>query len=229
MDSHQALSGPRGSAPWRALWKAARAHFWFKSFGMTAFISLFFLGYFQVLRNPATEVTLMPLTALDRWLGLQPLALPLYLTLWVYVVLAPGLLESRRILVLYGAWIGGLCLAGLVFFYLWPTAVPPLAVDWSAYPVMAFLKRVDAAGNACPSLHVAAAVFSAVALDERLRHFGTGWRARTVSVLWCLGIVYSTLATRQHVALDVLAGGALGLAFALGYLRLGPLRQRALA
>ena len=29
------------------------------------------------------------------------------------------------------------------------------------------------------------------------------------NVLWCLGIVYSAMATRQHVALDVVAGAAL--------------------
>jgi membrane-associated phospholipid phosphatase len=28
--------------------------------------------------------------------------------------------------------------------------------------------------------------------------------------VWCIGVVYSALATRQHVAVDVLAGLALG-------------------
>lgn len=38
---------------------------------------------------------------------------------------------------------------------------------------------------------------------------------------WCIGIIYSTLATRQHVTVDVLAGLMLGVLAA--YL---PLRQR---
>ena len=38
---------------------------------------------------------------------------------------------------------------------------------------------------------------------------------------WCIGIVYSTMATRQHVVVDVLAGLAVG---TLGAYR--PLRQR---
>jgi membrane-associated phospholipid phosphatase len=35
-----------------------------------------------------------------------------------------------------------------------------------------------------------------------------------LSALWCAGIIYSTIATRQHVALDVLAGVALALVVA---------------
>jgi membrane-associated phospholipid phosphatase len=39
-----------------------------------------------------------------------------------------------------------------------------------------------------------------------------GWIVRAVSWVWSLGIVYSAMATKQHVALDVLAGAVLGLA-----------------
>ena len=38
---------------------------------------------------------------------------------------------------------------------------------------------------------------------------------------WCTGIIYSTLATRQHVAVDVLAGLMLGVLAATLSLRLG--------
>jgi membrane-associated phospholipid phosphatase len=34
--------------------------------------------------------------------------------------------------------------------------------------------------------------------------------ARLANLAWCLGIAWSTLAIRQHVALDVIAGAALG-------------------
>jgi membrane-associated phospholipid phosphatase len=34
-------------------------------------------------------------------------------------------------------------------------------------------------------------------------------------MLWGVAIVYSTMATKQHVSLDVLAGMLLGIAFAL--------------
>jgi membrane-associated phospholipid phosphatase len=88
--------------------------------------------------------------------------------------------------------------------------VPVPAIDWSRHPSMAFLKSADAAGNACPSLHVAFAVFSACWFGRLLRQLGAGRIARIGNVLWCAGILYSTVATRQHVFLDVVAGAALG-------------------
>ncbi len=174
--------------------------------GMTAF----FAAYFWLLKHPLRAVTFMPLTGVDRAIGIQPVTLPLYLSLWLYVALAPALLVARRELVAIGlAWVA-LSTVGLGIFLLWPTAVPALGVDWSEYPSLRFLKAADAAGNACPSLHVAFAVFSAASMARSLRQLGAGAVARSVNALWCLGIVYSTIATGQHVFVDVVAGAALG-------------------
>ena len=104
----------------------------------------------------------------------------------------------------------GTCLAGLIVFYFWPTAVPAANIDWAQYPDVAFLKSMDASGNACPSLHVATAVFSGIWLHHLLRRFGAPLWILILNWAWCIGIVYSALATRQHVAVDVLAGLVLG-------------------
>ena len=95
-------------------------------------------------------------------------------------------------------------------FYFWPTAVPAADIDWARYPEVGFLKNVDAAGNAFPSLHVATAIFSGIWLDHLLRRFGAPLWSRLFNWMWCIGIIYSTLATRQHVAVDVWAGLVLG-------------------
>jgi len=71
---------------------------------------------------------------------------------------------------------------------------------------MDFLKNLDASGNACPSLHVATAVFSGMWLHRLLLRFGAPLWMLVVNGGWCAGIVYSTLAIRQHVIVDVLAG-----------------------
>jgi len=86
--------------------------------------------------------------------------------------------------------------------------------------VLARLQSVDGSGNACPSLHVAFAVFSALELDRILRRMGAHGLARGLSWGWCAGILYSTLATRQHVAIDLFAGAALGVAGAVLHLSL---------
>jgi membrane-associated phospholipid phosphatase len=175
-------------------------------FGMVAF----FAAYFWLLNHPLRDVTIMPVTAVDRWIGLQPAALPLYLSLWLQVSLAPALTSGRRELVACGAAWVGLSLVGLGIFLVWPTAVPASEVNWSQHPSLAFLKSADAAGNACPSLHVAFAVFSAAWIARQLTQLGAGPLARSANWIWCVAIAYSTLATRQHVFVDVVAGAGLG-------------------
>jgi hypothetical protein len=190
-----------------------------KMAGTTLGMTAFFMAYFWVLHHPVGTVTEMPLTAVDRLVGFQPAALPLYLSLWLYVSLAPALVTDRRELFSYGVTAIILSVLGLGIFLFWPTVVPTADVEWSRYPSFAFLKSADAPGNACPSLHVAFAVFSAVWFERLLRLVGAGRLVRVLSWLWCLGIVYSTVATLQHVFLDALAGAALGAAVAWMHLR----------
>jgi membrane-associated phospholipid phosphatase len=137
----------------------------------------------------------------------------------VYVGVAPGLQRTFVELVVYGLWAAALCATGLLLFYLWPTAVPPLAIDVSGLPGFETLKGVDAAGNACPSMHVAIAMFSAVWIEALLRQARVPAALRVLNVAWFAAIVWSTLAVKQHVVLDVVAGALLGLAFALPSLR----------
>jgi membrane-associated phospholipid phosphatase len=198
-------------APWyRQIAAVVTQHGVLKGIGTPLFIGLFFGAYFYVLKVPAYPTTVMPLTWLDRMISFQPWTMSLYVSLWVYVSLPPALIATRRELYRYGRAMGGTCLAGLIVFYFWPTAVPAADIDWAQYPGVDFLKNVDAAGNAFPSLHVATAIFSGIWLAHLLRRFGAPRWSRLFSWVWCIGIIYSTLATRQHVAVDVWGGLMLG-------------------
>lgn len=189
-----------------------------KMLGTTLGMTVFFTAYFWILNHPIYPVTVMPLIAPDRWIAFQPAALPLYLSLWFYVSLAPALVIDRRQLASFGmAWVA-LSVIGLGIFLRWPTAVPPAAIEWSEHSWFAFLKAADAAGNACPSLHVAFAIFSAIWFHRLLREMGMGRILRSLNWVWCAGILYSTVAIRQHVALDVLAGIPLGAAVAAAHM-----------
>jgi hypothetical protein len=204
------------------------AHWVAKMVGTTAAMSAFFVVYFWLLRHARGPVTTVPRIWLDRMIPFQPWALALYASLWVYVSLAPSLLVSRRALAAYAAAAVVLSAAGFGVFVLWPTTVPPPEAGASLAGSVGFLKEVDASGNAFPSLHVAFAVFTALWMARLLRELGARRVARTLNWLWCAGIVYSTIAIRQHVALDALAGAALGAAVAAAHLRLvrgwGPAR-----
>ena len=60
---------------------------------------------------------------------------------------------------------------------------------------------------------MASAVFSACWLHRLLRQLRTPVWVLWLSALHCVAIAWSTMATLQHVALDVLGGAALGLLF----------------
>lgn len=191
------------------------AYPWIKSLGIPLFFWGFFVVYFHLLRHPQYSVTTMPLTSLDRSMHFHPLALLPYGSLWIYVLLPPALVHGRRELLTYLSAVAFITVGGLAVFRFWPTATPNLEMDWSRYASFAFLKSVDASGNAFPSLHVAFAVFSGVWTARVLRRVNAPPAINYVNLFWCLAIVYSTLATGQHVLVDALGGVTLGAAGAL--------------
>jgi membrane-associated phospholipid phosphatase len=198
-----------------------KAYWCIKLVAGAVIFTTFFIGYFLLLDFHLFPVREMPATALDRLIAFQPEALLLYLSLYLYIHIAPWLLDNKRDLTACGLALSGLCLVGLVIHLFWPTAIP--RPDSAAYrPLIA----IDGPGNACPSLHAAFGVFSAICNDRLARHHGDRGLARSLSWLWCLGILYATLAIKQHVAVDVVAGTLLGAAWAGLYLRISPLAEK---
>lgn len=193
---------------------------WVKTLGISAFMTVFFVVYFHLLTHPRFPVTTVPRIFLDELIPFQPGALPLYLSLWVYVTVGPSLLRTWRELLSYSVAAIVLASLGFLVFILWPTAVPMAEIDPSLLPSLAHLKQVDASGNAFPSLHVAFAVFNAIWVSRQFQELHAGNIARALNWIWCLGIVYSTMAIRQHVALDALSGAVLGVAVAAVQMRL---------
>lgn len=204
----------------RELQLRIRTHWLLKPLCFTAYMALFMAAYFLLLRDPLSPVMVMPLTFLDRLIPFAPWSLLLYVSLWFYISLVPSLLLDTREMRGYLMQVTLLSLTGFGIFLLQPTAVPVPDIDWSQHPSAAFLKSVDAAGNACPSLHVAFAVLTAVDLRQLMRHLRAPAWLHALNLLWCLGILYSTLATKQHVAWDLYAGAILGLG--VGFIVPGP-------
>jgi membrane-associated phospholipid phosphatase len=192
-----------------------RHHFAIKFVGTTAWVWVFFIGYFHLLRHAVYPVTTMPLTPLDALIPLVPAAVVPYLSLWFYVGIAPGLQRSFRELLAYGFWSALLCAIGLAIFYRFPTQIPPFVFDRTGLPGFALLQGIDAPGNACPSMHVAIAFFTGIWIEVLFREMRMpGW-ARAVNVGWFVVIALSTVAIRQHVVIDVLGGALLGGAIAV--------------
>ena len=212
-------SGVQATAPQQT---AAHAHWlrqfgrdfatlcWLKAAGTALFMAVFFYAYFHLLHHPARPVFTMPSTPLDQAIGFCAPWVLAYFSLWLYVSL-PGALQGSGRALFWHAWgFFVLCLAGLLFYYFFPTTFEQPVVDWRTMPIGRILQTVDQAGNAFPSMHVAAALFAGLWLRRELRRVQAPSYLHVCSALWCAAIIYSTLAIKQHVVLDVIAGVALG-------------------
>ncbi|HVC29449.1 MAG TPA: phosphatase PAP2 family protein [Gammaproteobacteria bacterium] len=199
-----------------------KTHWLLKMLGTTGYMTVFMMGYFWLLKHTIFPVTVIPVTGLDRLISFQPWCIVPYASLWLYISLVPQLFSKWRELAPYLSAVTVLSLAGFAIFLFWPTVIPKPNIDWAQYPSVAFLKSVDASGNACPSLHVAFAVLSGVWLHRLLKQMCAPVSLHVLNACWCILIAYSTLATKQHVALDVVSGAALGLCVTMLFLYILP-------
>ena len=163
--------------------------------------------YFAIQHAQIFPSAVMPLTPLERVVPFFPPAIYAYLS--AYLLSALPLLLARdsrnlRLMAFGFAWIA--CVSNLLFFA-WPSVVPAFAAGARVTdPALRMVLAADTNLNACPSLHASLAIYCALCstrlVNSRLTRAGV-W-------LWALLILASTLLTKQHVALDLLAGGALG-------------------
>jgi hypothetical protein len=101
----------------------------------------------------------------------------------------------------------------VIIFMLWPTIYPrqdfPLPADSHSLTTFIFscLRSIDHPTSCLPSLHISSCYLSAfVFLDEQKSKF---W----FFFLWATAIGISTLTTKQHYLIDVIAGLAVAYAF----------------
>jgi membrane-associated phospholipid phosphatase len=186
-----------------------------KAIGTTLFMYAFFSGYFYLLQHPAYPPIDTPVTAIDRGLPYQQWAWGLYASLWIYTSLPVAFQPNLRSLLYYGLSAFVLCATGLAIFYFFPTIIPESFLMAYRGAQIQLLAGIDASGNAAPSLHVAAAIFSMLWLRRQLIDVKAPLFVNRLNYFWCTGIVYSTMATKQHVLTDVASGAIFGLLFAL--------------
>ncbi|MGD0058335.1 MAG: phosphatase PAP2 family protein [Verrucomicrobiia bacterium] len=165
----------------------------------------FCAGYLLLQRHPWRPVTSMKPLVLDQMTPFVPGAIYLYESLWLLMPIAPWLIRSRADLNRYSAGVIVIAVAGFLTFWIFPTAVLRPALPSEANGLYRALIRIDGPANAFPSLHVAFAIYHAAwcgaVLPKRV-----GW----IIWPWAMAIVASTLLTKQHVALDAIAGAAVG-------------------
>jgi membrane-associated phospholipid phosphatase len=168
--------------------------------------------YFVIANLTQTWPTYAPETAFDRAIPLRSEWMLVYGSLYVFVIVLP-LLVVRQPDLLRRAMQGYLLVMIVAYtgFLLYPTAAPrpvSLPVDGFSSWVLAIAYAVDPPYGCFPSLHVAYAFVSAFACGRV--HRGVG----VVALLWAGLIGVSTLYTKQHYVVDVVAGAsAAGIAY----------------
>jgi len=171
----------------------------------STFVSLAPL-YFVIALLTRGRPTHAPEIALDRAFAVQPAWMLVYASLYVFVVLLPVLVVRQQ--ELFRRALKGYLMVMLVAyagFLLYPTTGPrPDHVIGDGFDAwsLRLAYSLDAPYNCFPSLHVAYSFVSALTCYRV--HRGVG----AAAALWAALIGVSTLYTKQHYVVDVIAGAA---------------------
>jgi membrane-associated phospholipid phosphatase len=158
--------------------------------------------------------------ALDDAIPFLPHLAPIYLSISLLVYLPLFVIhETARLVAVALSFAFEIAVAGIVFLALPVEANMSPPGDHGR--MFEFLDLMNLTYNSVPSLHVAFAVSTALALHGMTSGF---WRAMLWA--WTLLVVVSTLLTKQHVIADAIAGAMLAV---LAMVVVCPLVQRAIA
>lgn len=176
----------------------------------TLAVSVFFWsGYLYLSRYAFFPLHELPMTMVDRWAGFRPQPWSwIYESVFLLTSIIPWLMVTRDELRRYLTGFTLLALASFAVFVFFPVASPRPA-NIESTPFLIFITHIDGPLNAFPSLHAGCLIYNLL-LAHRL--FRNAMHPLTTCALWlwALLILFGTLATKQHYALDLLAGGALG-------------------
>jgi membrane-associated phospholipid phosphatase len=169
---------------------------------------LFWSGYQLLARHAFFPIWDVPLTPLDRIIPFQPVPWGwIYLSQFLFTGTLPWLLTDRQEILRCIVGLAFMSVISFAIFVFLPVSAPARPIHEAAS--MGIIAFYDGPFACFPSLH-AGFVCYAIALAWRM--FGRvmpalGW---AICGVWAVGILYATIATRQHYALDLAAGLVLG-------------------
>jgi membrane-associated phospholipid phosphatase len=156
---------------------------------------------------PLTAPHRLPVLWIDRVIPFVPDTVWIYNSEWIFLPVAylrcRDMVKLNQYLYSYLT----LQLACMAIFMVWPTTyprelhplVPATMNDWT-YHAFNNLRQMDTAGNCCPSLHVAGLYLTIILyLEGPKRDF-------LLFLIWGTLIGISTLTTKQHYFIDIVAG-----------------------
>jgi len=172
----------------------------------------FWAFYFSLQRLAIFPVHTMQPSSIDRIVPFMPGAVYLYESFWFLMPLSPWLMTSEEELRRYSAGILFMSAIGFIVFFFFPTFCPRPKALPGVNGLYGALIQIDKELNSFPSLHAAFAVFHGACCHATFSPDCWPEWLRGFIWLWVFGIIASTLLTKQHVAVDAVAGIMLGFA-----------------
>jgi membrane-associated phospholipid phosphatase len=171
---------------------------------------LFWAGYGILGRSAVFPIRAVPLTPLDEAVAFTPEPWGwIYFSAYIYSAVLPWLLTSREHIRRYAAGIACMALISFTIYFFFPTPSPRPSDVGESLP-MQLIANLDGPYNAFPSLHAGFILFMGLLA---WRMFGRIAPRFTLAcaIPWGTAVFYSTLATKQHYVLDLIAGALIGI------------------
>jgi membrane-associated phospholipid phosphatase len=149
----------------------------------------------------------MPIWKIDELIEFNEHFLWIYHSLHLLITIVVLRFKDKRNLFVFTIGVFLIAAISFLIFMLFPTSIVRPSTEGTSDFYKWFV-TMDKSGNAFPSLHVSLAIFTT--LSATIQKSTKKW-SKYILWVWCLGIIYSTLATKQHVFLDVLGGLSLGI------------------
>jgi membrane-associated phospholipid phosphatase len=153
----------------------------------------------------------MPALAIDRMIPLIPEAAIIYISQFFTMPAVLWLMTSRRQVLFCCRGLLLLIGASFVIYYFRPTMIVRPEVVTGQYYIYDLIVGSDQNANACPSLHAGFGIFTAGCAWDVFGGWANGRWLMAMTWAWTAAVLVSTLLIKQHVILDLLAGGALGM------------------
>lgn len=176
---------------------------------------IWLLAPYAILQQVAIiPVYWMPESVFDRAVPVSFSAIYVYLSFYVLLGTV-GLTLEKRVFIRFLYTVGWAALVAHMIFLFFPNGASRDAIDMESAPWhYRLLASSDAPRNAFPSLHATLSIIAALAVQAS----GMVSVSKSVRVclkvmtwLWVIAIFWSTIALRQHVSLDLIAGVVIAL------------------
>ncbi len=175
---------------------------------LVALTTLFCVPYVYLAHYAMFPVHDLPLTPLDHWAGFDTRWVWVYQSIYLITATLPWLASSRAQLMRYIHGFTILVIVCFAIYIFFPVRVPRPGVD-SPTGMYWVLLLYDGPYNAFPSLH-AGFLYYTLAFARRV--YGRPSRGIAAGlIIWSALILWSTLATKEHYFIDLVAGIALAM------------------